>query len=367
MPVIISPDRRAGRPPRRRGRRRPGRRRPGHGDGPQLVRQQADRGGRRRQPADLLPGVLVRQPRPASSSASTGPSGPAPSGSSSRSTGRSSTAATGAARTSPSSSTSRRRCSFAPEVAAPAAVARHLAEDQADPRPRACRTWRCRASRRRRSSAPTASGWAPRRRRGRTSPGCASSGTGRSWSRASCASTTPAGPSTSAPPPSRCRTTAATTSTRTPASIRALPVDRRGVGDQIELVLDSGIRRGSDVVKAVALGAKAVMIGRAYLWGLAANGQAGVENVLDILRNGIDSALRGARPRRARRPLPRRRHRPRRLRPPPRRRGLRPGPTMRTPPAPRRRGLAGGRRRWPPTACSSCRSGPPSSTARTSR
>jgi L-lactate dehydrogenase (cytochrome)/glycolate oxidase len=47
------------------------------------------------------------------------------------------------------------------------------------------------------------------------------------------------------------------------------------------------------VVKAVALGAKAVMIGRAYLWGLAANGQAGVENVLDLLRGGIDSALTG--------------------------------------------------------------------------
>ena len=50
---------------------------------------------------------------------------------------------------------------------------------------------------------------------------------------------------------------------------------------------------GGDVVKAVALGARAVMIGRAYLWGLAANGQAGVENVLDILRGGIDSALLG--------------------------------------------------------------------------
>src|SRR3712207_9428137 len=49
--------------------------------------------------------------------------------------------------------------------------------------------------------------------------------------------------------------------------------------------------RSSDVVKAVALGARAVMIGRAYLWGLAANGQAGVENVLEILRMGIDSAL----------------------------------------------------------------------------
>ena len=47
------------------------------------------------------------------------------------------------------------------------------------------------------------------------------------------------------------------------------------------------------MVKALALGAKAVMIGRAYLWGLAANGQAGVENVLDLLRDGIGSALVG--------------------------------------------------------------------------
>ncbi|MFF3567831.1 pre-mycofactocin synthase MftD [Nocardia jiangxiensis] len=79
----------------------------------------------------------------------------------------------------------------------------------------------------------------------------------------------------------------------TPAPIRCLPAISGAVGDQIEIVLDGGIRRGSDVVKAVALGARAVMIGRAYLWGLAANGQAGVENVLDILRGGIDSALLG--------------------------------------------------------------------------
>ncbi len=79
----------------------------------------------------------------------------------------------------------------------------------------------------------------------------------------------------------------------TPASIRTLPAVVDAVGDQIEVVLDGGIRRGSDVVKAVALGARAVLIGRAYLWGLAANGQAGVENVLDILRGGIDSALLG--------------------------------------------------------------------------
>lgn len=79
----------------------------------------------------------------------------------------------------------------------------------------------------------------------------------------------------------------------TPASIRALPAIADAVGDQVEVLLDGGIRRGSDVVKALALGARAVMIGRAYLWGLAAEGQAGVENVLDVLRGGIDSALMG--------------------------------------------------------------------------
>ena len=79
----------------------------------------------------------------------------------------------------------------------------------------------------------------------------------------------------------------------TPAPIRALPAIVEAVGDQVEALLGGGIRRGSDVVKALALGARAVMIGRAYLWGLAANGQAGVENVLDILRGGIDSTLLG--------------------------------------------------------------------------
>jgi heme/flavin dehydrogenase (mycofactocin system) len=79
----------------------------------------------------------------------------------------------------------------------------------------------------------------------------------------------------------------------TPATIRMLPAIATAVGDQIEVLLDGGVRRGSDVVKAIALGARAVLIGRAYLWGLAANGQAGVENVLDILRGGIDSAVLG--------------------------------------------------------------------------
>jgi heme/flavin dehydrogenase (mycofactocin system) len=79
----------------------------------------------------------------------------------------------------------------------------------------------------------------------------------------------------------------------TPAAIRMLSPVVDAVGDQIEVVLDGGVRRGSDVVKALCLGARAVLIGRAYLGGLAANGQAGVENVLDILRMGLDSALLG--------------------------------------------------------------------------
>jgi len=79
----------------------------------------------------------------------------------------------------------------------------------------------------------------------------------------------------------------------TPAAIRMVHPIATAVGSQIDVVMDGGIRRGSDVVKAIALGARAVMIGRAYLWGLAANGQTGVENILDVLRSGIDSALLG--------------------------------------------------------------------------
>ena len=79
----------------------------------------------------------------------------------------------------------------------------------------------------------------------------------------------------------------------TPGTIRCLAPIVERVGDQVEVLLDGGVRRGGDVAKALALGARAVMIGRAYLWGLAANGQAGVENVLDLLRMGLDSALLG--------------------------------------------------------------------------
>jgi heme/flavin dehydrogenase (mycofactocin system) len=78
-----------------------------------------------------------------------------------------------------------------------------------------------------------------------------------------------------------------------PAPIRVLPEIVKAVDGQIEVLMDGGIRRGSDVVKALALGANAVLIGRAYLWGLAVNGQGGVENVLDVLRGGIDATMRG--------------------------------------------------------------------------
>ena len=79
----------------------------------------------------------------------------------------------------------------------------------------------------------------------------------------------------------------------TPATIRLLPGIAQAVGDQVEVLLDGGVRRGADVVKALALGARAVLIGRACLWGLGANGQAGVENVLDLMRSGIDACLLG--------------------------------------------------------------------------
>jgi L-lactate dehydrogenase (cytochrome) len=75
------------------------------------------------------------------------------------------------------------------------------------------------------------------------------------------------------------------------SAVRALPEIAQAVGDKMEVILDGGIRRGADVVRARALGAKACMIGRAWLYGLAAGGQPGVERALEILRNEIDVAL----------------------------------------------------------------------------
>jgi 4-hydroxymandelate oxidase len=76
------------------------------------------------------------------------------------------------------------------------------------------------------------------------------------------------------------------------ATIESLPEVVDAVGGRIPVLVDSGFRRGSDVIKALALGAKAVGIGRPYLWGLGAFGQAGVEKVLDILQAELLLAMR---------------------------------------------------------------------------
>lgn len=80
-----------------------------------------------------------------------------------------------------------------------------------------------------------------------------------------------------------------------PASLDCLPPIRDAVGDALELIVDGGVRRGTHVLKALALGANACSVGRAYLYGLAAGGQAGVERALQLLRNEllIDCALLG--------------------------------------------------------------------------
>ena len=76
-----------------------------------------------------------------------------------------------------------------------------------------------------------------------------------------------------------------------PASIDALAEVAEAVGDQVELLVDGGVRHGTDVIKARALGARAVLVGRPWLYGLAAGGEAGVAGVLEILRTEIDRAL----------------------------------------------------------------------------
>jgi L-lactate dehydrogenase (cytochrome) len=77
----------------------------------------------------------------------------------------------------------------------------------------------------------------------------------------------------------------------TSATIDALVEVAEAVGDQVELLVDGGVRHGTDVIKARALGARAVLIGRPWLYGLAAGGEAGVAGVLEILRAEIDRAL----------------------------------------------------------------------------
>jgi L-lactate dehydrogenase (cytochrome) len=77
-----------------------------------------------------------------------------------------------------------------------------------------------------------------------------------------------------------------------PASVRALQEIVRAVHGQVEIMMDGGIRCGSDVVKAICLGARAVLIGRAYAYGLAAAGKPGVAKALAILRGDVERTLR---------------------------------------------------------------------------
>ena len=72
-----------------------------------------------------------------------------------------------------------------------------------------------------------------------------------------------------------------------PSPISVLPEVVDALGDKVEIILDGGVRRGTDVIKALCLGASAVMVGRAYLFGLGAGGEAGVDRALELLTSEI--------------------------------------------------------------------------------
>jgi L-lactate dehydrogenase (cytochrome) len=76
------------------------------------------------------------------------------------------------------------------------------------------------------------------------------------------------------------------------STIRALPEIVAAVGNQVEVLMDGGVRRGSDIVKALCLGARAVLVGRAYAYGLAAAGHPGVARAIQILRNDFQRTMR---------------------------------------------------------------------------
>ncbi|HET7677477.1 MAG TPA: alpha-hydroxy acid oxidase [Candidatus Limnocylindrales bacterium] len=78
---------------------------------------------------------------------------------------------------------------------------------------------------------------------------------------------------------------------RVPATIEALPAVAEAVGDRAEIYLDGGVRRGTDVVTALALGAQAVFLGRPVLYALAAAGEAGVRHALALLRAELETAM----------------------------------------------------------------------------
>jgi L-lactate dehydrogenase (cytochrome) len=76
-----------------------------------------------------------------------------------------------------------------------------------------------------------------------------------------------------------------------PSTVRALPDVVDAVGDQVEVLADGGVRSGLDVVKMVALGARAVLVGRAWAWAVAARGEEGVRHMLEVVKADIDTAL----------------------------------------------------------------------------
>jgi L-lactate dehydrogenase (cytochrome) len=76
-----------------------------------------------------------------------------------------------------------------------------------------------------------------------------------------------------------------------PSTARALPDVVDAIGDEVEVLADGGVRTGLDVVKMVAMGARAVLVGRAWAWAVAARGEAGVRHVLDVMKADIDTAL----------------------------------------------------------------------------
>jgi L-lactate dehydrogenase (cytochrome) len=76
-----------------------------------------------------------------------------------------------------------------------------------------------------------------------------------------------------------------------PSSISALPKIVEAVGDKAEILFDGGIRSGQDLMRALALGAKGAMIGRAFVYGLGANGQEGVRTAIECIRKELDMSM----------------------------------------------------------------------------
>jgi len=76
-----------------------------------------------------------------------------------------------------------------------------------------------------------------------------------------------------------------------PAPVDCIPAMRDAIGDDLELIVDGGIRRGTHIIKSIALGANACSIGRPYLYGLAAGGEQGVERALHLFKEEVERSL----------------------------------------------------------------------------